>query len=352
MSSILITGGAGFIGTHLVESLLKNREGKIVVFDKLEKFPEEKNAAKIIYQKGNITDNNDVKELFKIHGPFTTIYHLAAEMPNKLADEKLMFETNVSGTKYLVEETVRSGTKSLIFISSNVTYGIPVELPVDENTPLKPLEPYGKSKAEAEQVLARYKDKINIQIFRCPVVTGVGRLGLQAILYEFISEGKNVYVLGSGNNKYQFVDVEDVVDALKRASKMNGFDIYVIGADEVLTLRQLYERVIKFAKSKSKVKSLPGGPAFLALSILDKLNFSPLGVYQITMMGRSIYANTSKIKTKLGWIPKKTNADTFIENYKWYIQHKGSFATIGGSKSSPNKSVPKMGILKLIKLIS
>ena len=349
---ILITGGAGFVGTNLVSFLLGKKEYEIVVFDKLDHHSDEEQAKKITYVKGNIINKTDVEKLFAQHAPFEGVYHLAGEMPNKLADAKLMMQTNVDGTSNLISEAVKYKSKFFIFASSNVTYGIPVELPVTEETPLKPLEVYGKSKEEAEKVLEKYRGKINIQMFRCPVITGVGRLGLQAILYEFISEEKKVYVLGGGNNKYQFVDVEDVVQAMTTASTIKGFDVYVIGADGILTLRELYQKVIEFAGSKSKIVSLPWGPALFALSILDKVNFSPLGVYQYTMMGRSIYADTTKIKKKLSWKPKRTNADTFIENYKWYKKNKGNFVVIGGSESSPNKSVPKMGILKILKMFS
>jgi nucleoside-diphosphate-sugar epimerase len=352
MKKILVTGGAGFVGTNLVEFLLKKNDVSIVVFDKLDHHSDPKQAKKITYVKGNIINKTDVINLFKKYGPFEGVYHLAGEMPNKLADAKLMMQTNVDGTSNVISAAVNNKSKFFIFASSNVTYGIPVELPVTEETPLKPLEVYGKSKAEAEKVLEKYKDKINIQMFRCPVITGVGRLGLQAILYEFISENKKVYVLGGGYNKYQFVDVEDVIQAMTKASTVTGFDVYVIGADEVLTLRALYQRVIEFAGSKSKIVSLPWGPALIALSILDKINYSPLGVYQYTMMGRSIYADTTKIKSKLSWKPKKANADTFIENYKWYIKNKGNFVEIGGSEASPNKSIPKMGILKILKKFS
>lgn len=352
MKKILITGGAGFIGTHLVDFLLKKNDFEIVVFDKLDKFPDEKNADKITYVKGNVIDKTDVKNLFETYGPFKYVYHLASEMPNKLADGKLMIKANVDGTANVISEAVKNKSESFIFTSSNVTYGIPLKLPVDELTPVNPLEVYGKSKVLAENELIKYKGKINIQIFRCPVVTGVGRLGLQAVLYEFISEDKKVYVLGDGMNKYQFVDVEDVVVALEKGTHINGFDIYTIGADEVLSLKDLYKNVIKYAGSKSKVVPLPGKLAFFILTVLDKVNYSPLGVYQIAMMGRSIYADTTKIKKKLDWKPKKTNTDTFIDNYKWYLKHKGEFEEIGGSEASPNRSVPKMGILKLVKKFS
>lgn len=352
VKKVLITGGAGFVGTNLINHLLKKGESEIVVFDKLDFYPDESNAKKITYFKGNITNPENIKDLFRLHGPFEVIYHLASEMPNKLADDKLMMITNAGGTASLVSEAVKNKSQSFIFASSNVTYGKPLELPVTEKTPVKPLESYGRSKVQAEIELEKFKDKINIQIFRCPVITGVGRLGLQAILYEFISENRRIYVLGKGNNKYQFIDVNDVVSALVKASSQKGFDIYVIGADGILTLRELYQNVIKFAGSKSKIFSLPLGPAMFILNLLDKVNYSPLGVYQYTMMGRSIYADTKKLKEKLDWHPQKTNTDTFIENYKWYIKNKGNFVEIGGSEASPNRSIPKMGILKLVKMLS
>lgn len=349
---VLITGGAGFVGAQLVKYLLHIGGHEIVIFDKLEHHVPENYSESVTYFKGNILSKKDVSEVFKMHDPFLTIYHLASAMPNKEVSDDLLWKTNVFGTLNLVSEAVKNKVNSFIFTSSNVAYGIPKSLPVTEETHLIPLEMYGKSKVQAEKELEKFKKHIDIQIFRCPVITGVGRLGLQAILFEFIDENRNIYVLGDGKNKYQFADVKDVVIALEKASHIDGFDIYNIGADEVLSLRELYQRVIDFAKSKSKIISLPKTPSLLLLSILDKLNMSPLGIYQYTMMGRSIYADTKKIKNKLNWRPNKTNLDTFIENYKWYKENKKKFREIGSGNFSANRSLPKMGILKLIKMFS
>lgn len=349
---VLITGGTGFVGTHLVKYLLEMGNYDIVVFDRLKHHSPKSYQKKVIYFKGNIISKKDINEVFKKYGPFFTVYHLASAMPNKEVSDNLLWKTNVYGTINIVSEAVKNKTNSIIFTSSNVAYGIPKRLPAEEQTPLDALEIYGKSKAQAEKILAKFKKDINIQIIRCPVITGVGRLGLQAILFEFVDEGRNVYVLGEGNNKYQFADVVDVVIALEKASHIDGFDIYNIGADEILTMRELYERVIDFAKSKSKIVSLPKAPALMLLSILDKLNISPLGIYQYTMIGRSLYLDTKKIKEKLNWLPKKTNSDTFIENYKWYKENKGKFTEIGSGNLSANRSLPKMGVLKLIKMLS
>lgn len=346
---ILITGGSGFIGSHLVEYLHKKKSPHIVIFDSLKPPTQHTNTS---YVAGNMLSENDIKRVFSTHGPFETVFHLASSMPNKAVSNKVMWETNVQGTKYLIQQAVKHNVRSFIFTSSNVTYGIPPELPVTENTPPHPLETYGKSKLQAEKELEKYKENLTIQIFRCPVVTGVGRLGLQAILYEFISENRNVYVLGDGSNRYQFVDVKDVCQALEKATRMKGFDLYTIGADQVLSLREIYQEVIAFAHSTSRIVPLPGKLGMWILSVLDSLNVSPLGVYQYTMMGRSIYADTTKIKRKLGWKPLKTNLDTFIENYRWYSKHKGTFTEIGSGHSSANKSLPKMGIFRILKWLS
>ena len=349
---VLVTGGAGFLGSYLVRFLLQKGGVQVVIFDKLEHHAPRDYPGAVRWVKGDILSKEDVSMVFEAYGPFDTVYHLASAMPNKAVSDEIMRKTNVFGTANLASEAAKHKTRSFVFTSSNVTYGIPVSLPVTEETPLRPLETYGKSKARAEAELAKFQGSMDIQMFRCPVITGVGRLGLQSILYEFISENKNVYLLGDGSNMYQFVDAMDVAVALEKASHIRGFDVYAIGGDGVMPLRKLYENVIKFAGSTSKIVALPGGPALVLLALLDKLNISPLGVYQYTMMSRSIYADTTKIKRKLGWTPKKTNLDSFIENYQWYLQNKETFKELGKSDLSANRSLPKKGVFALLKLLS
>lgn len=350
--NVLITGGEGFLGQYLVDYLLQKGGFEVVIFDKLPHQMRHDHHGRVFSFNGDILSKEDVRKVFKIYGPFSSIYHLAGAMPDKSFSDDLTWKTNVLGTINLVTRAIYDGTRSFIFTSSNVTYGVPESLPVTEETPLRPLEIYGKSKAQAEKELEEFKNYINIQIFRCPVITGVGRLGLQAILFEFISENRNVYVLGDGSNRYQFVDAQDVCVALEMASHKKGFEVYNIGADNVLSLRQLYEHVISAAKSRSKIISLPKWPAMTLLSVLDKLNISPLGIYQYTMIGRSMYADTTKIKKTLGWRPKKTNLQSFLENYAWYIKNRNTFTEIGKGTMSSNRSLPKMKVFKLLKMLS
>src|SRR5690349_18039782 len=118
---VLITGGAGFVGEHLVSSLLENDNIEIVVFDKLDRYPDPVKAKKIKYFKGNITNKQNIVDLFEKYEKFEIIYHLASEMPNKLANAKLMWDTNVIGTTNLIGEAVKKKAQHFVFISSNVT---------------------------------------------------------------------------------------------------------------------------------------------------------------------------------------------------------------------------------------
>lgn len=348
---VLITGGAGFLGSHLVDYLLE-RNYQVIVFDKLEFHKPHATKKGLQYIKGNILSLSDIKNLFKKHKDIKTVFHLAAALPNKQVANNLLWKINVEGTRNIIETSVEQNIKNFIFTSSNTVYGIPEKNPVTESSPLKPVEIYGKSKVAAENELKKYRSLINVQIFRCPVISGVGRLGLQAILYEFISEGKNIYVLGNGKNKYQFVDAKDLCVAMEKASKKKEFGIYNIGADEILSISQLYAEVIKHAHTKSKISSIPKMPAMLALSVLDKLNLSPIGVYQYSMLGQSLYADTKKIKKELLWQPKKTNSEMFIENYDWFVKNRHALMVVGKSSLSDNKSIPKMGLLGILKFFS
>lgn len=350
---VLITGGAGFVGENFVRYLLTLDTYDITVFDRFDEDSYPSHPSHVHFFKGDITSKKDLEAVFKKFGPFRTVFHLASAMPNKEFSDDMLWKINVTGAHNIAEIAVKNKAASLVFTSSNVAYGIPKTLPTTEATPLDALEIYGKSKAQAEREITKFKGRITIQMIRCPVITGIGRLGLQAILFDFISDNKMVYVLGDGSNIYQFVDVLDVCQALEKASHAKGFAIYNIGADEPLPLKEMYQRVIDYAKSTSRIVSLPKAPALFLLSILDRLNISPLGVYQYTMLGRSLYTDTTLIKKKLQWKPKTTNAETFINNYKWYKdQQKKHFKEIGSGNISANKSVPKMGILKILKVFS
>jgi UDP-glucose 4-epimerase len=221
---------------------------------------------------------------------------------------------------------------------------------VREADAINPLEVYGVSKWRGEQVLADYQDRINITMLRCPTIMGGGRLGLLSILYEFIHEGRKVWMLGDGSNLYQFIAAADLSDAMQRAIRHPGFHLYNIGSDDVPTLRDLYQSVISYAGTRARVASLPRGPAVAALKLLHHLHMSPLGPYHYQMLAESFVFDTSRIKRELGWRPTKTNTQMLIESYQWYLDHLEDVYRAG--ERSAHRQPVKLQALALVKRLS
>src|SRR4029079_6159144 len=129
-------------------------------------------------------------------------------------------------------------------ISSNCLWGEGFTRPLQEDDQPKPVEIYGQSKWEGEKILMEYKNDFDVVIFRCPTIIDAGRLGLLAILFEFIDEGRKVWVVGGGDNIYQFIAAPDLVDACIKAASFDRSETFNIGSDNVKSFRDVYQAVI------------------------------------------------------------------------------------------------------------
>jgi UDP-glucose 4-epimerase len=313
----LITGGAGFLGSQLAEHIASQGH-EVVILDRV---MDADLASRYPFAHVDLRERTSVDGVFREYGPFDGVFHVAAMLAHAIKDKRDLTDSNVEGTRHIVETAVAYGTPHLVYTSSNCVVGKPFTQPVREEDRIRPLEVYGTSKWHGEQVLADYRDRINVSMIRCPTIMGGGRLGLLSILYEFIYEGRKVWVLGKGTNRYQFIATADLMDALTRAIRQPGFHLYNIGSDDVPTLRDLYQSVIRHAKTKARVAGLPKAPAVAAMRALHLLGLSPLGPYHYKMLAEDFIFDTTRIKTELGWRPTKTNTEMLIESYDWYVQH-------------------------------
>lgn len=177
-----------------------------------------------------------------------------------------------------------------------------------------------------------------------------GRLGLLTILFEFIDEGRKVWVVGGGNNRYQFVYAQDLVDACLRALKYDGTDIFNIGSNDVRTFKEVYDYVIRRAGTGAKVASLPRQLALPAMKIAYLLGLSPLGPYQYKMIAEDFIFDTSKIKQKLGWQPTMNNEEMLWKAYEYYRDNKKEI--YGRRGVSAHRQAAKAGLIKLLKWMS
>ncbi|MFZ5955056.1 MAG: NAD-dependent epimerase/dehydratase family protein [Nanoarchaeota archaeon] len=339
----LVTGGSGFCGLEIVKLLLKENE-KVRVLD-LEPLPKEfRNDRRIEFLQADIRDKEKVFEACK---GIKKIIHTIAKVPISKAG-KVFWEVNVAGTENLLEAALKNKVEKVVHISSSAVQ-FTEKNPVDELDPYNPIGPYAESKLEGELVCKRFIEKgLNIDIIRPRTVLGEGRLGIFDILFEWISEGKNVYVMGSGNNIIQFIHSEDLARCCYLASLKKGSNIFNVGSKEFESLREDLQYLIDYAGTKSKVRSIPIKPAILILKSLDILHLSPLASWHYMTYHKDFYFNNERARKILKWEPKYGNKEIFKIAYQSYIKNKGKKSEFGTSHRKPLKQ----GVLKVVKLFS
>lgn len=344
--NVLITGGAGFLGLHLAKYFTKKKSDvyllDIADFDKNE-YPQ-----LCHFIKTDIRDSGKVEEAIKKNN-IDYIIHAAAALP--LWKKKDIFAINVKGTKNILEASLKNKVKRVIYISSTAVYGIPKKHPIYENDPRIGVGPYGQSKIEAENYCFRYiKKGLDITIIRPKTFLGTHRLGVFEILFDWIHDGKKIPLVGSGDNRYQLLDVDDLVEAiylftLKDTKKYN--DAFNIGAEKYSTIKNDFQTFFKFIGSKSRTISTPGFIIKKALWLFEKLHLSPLYQWVYETADKDSFVSVKYITDILNWHPRYSNSDALIKSYTWYYKH---YKEIKSRGSGLTHTVGwKQGILGLIK---
>lgn len=343
--TVLITGGAGFYGESLKAFLLERGIG-CVSLDPAEDSFDHPLLTRI---RGDIRDRELLARLAGTHR-FDAVIHLAAVLAHAVKDEGSLWSANVEGTRNIAEMATRFRIPKVIFTSSNCLWGEDLGRPVGEEELPRPVEIYGRSKWEAEKILLACADAFDTVIFRCPTIVGAGRLGLLAILFEFIDEGRRVWVLDGGRNRYQFIAAADLHDACLRALAYRGGGIFNIGSDAVPTLAETYRYVIDRAATGARVASLPGWAVLPLMRLAHRLGLSPLGPYQYRMIAASFMFDTTKAKRLLGWRPAITNGEMLWDAYRYYHDHAAEIRQRTGV--SAHKRSAGQGIIRLLKWFS
>ncbi len=345
MQEVLITGGSGFFGGVLKRRLLA--EGFRCV--NIDLVPDADRDDKLESIQGDLRDQDLLARVFSAH-KFDAVFHIAAMLAHGAMDEKLLWTSNVDGTRNIADACREFGVPTLVFTSTNCLWASNVGHAIAEDERPNPIEAYGRSKLAAEEILAEYRDALNVVILRCPTIIDEGRLGLLAILFEFIQDGKKVWVVGGGANRYQFIYAQDLANACLLAMNYPRSDTFHIGSDEVKSLRAVYDAVIAEAKSGSRVASLPKGPTITAMKLAHELGISPLGPYHYQMIAEDFLFDTAKIKARLGWRPTLTNEQMLVRAYRYYAAQREE---IHARRDVSAHSKPTaMGIIRLLKWIS
>ncbi len=314
---VLITGGAGFLGLHVARYFAK-KNYDIVIID-IQPIDENEYPKNITFILGDIRDKGAVARSMK---GVDLVIHAAAALPLWSAQD--IYSTNIDGTENILAASVKSKVKQCIYISSTAVYGIPKKHPIYETDPVHGVGPYGESKIAAEALCENYRDRgLLVTTIRPKTFVGTHRLGVFEILFDWIKDGKKIPVFGSGNNVYQLMDVDDLVDAIYLASRAGtkANDTFNIGAQTYRTVRKDLEELFKYAGSGSRILPIPALPLKLALRFFEMLHLSPLYKWVYETADKDSFVSIDKLKKTLGWKPKYSNAQALIKSYQWYLDN-------------------------------
>ncbi len=278
------------------------------------------------------------------------VVHTAAALP--LYSPEDIYSTDIDGSRNVLQAAYEHKVERLIHISSTAVYGIPDHHPLYESDKLEGVGPYGESKVLVEQLCQEYRDKgMCIPIIRPKSFVGPERLGVFALFYDWAKDGKNFPVLGSGSNRYQLLDVEDLCDAIYLTATLacdQVNDVFNIGAADFTTLKEDYQAVLDYAGYGRRIVSIPAAPAIWTLRELEKLHMSPLYRWVYETVTEDSFVSIEKAVRVLGYAPKYSNKQALIRNYQWYIDHLADFA----GQSGVSHRVPwKQGALGLAKIV-
>jgi UDP-glucose 4-epimerase len=304
---ILVTGGAGFIGSHVADTLL-NAGHTIVIVDDLSSGNRKNLSTKADFHTMDVRDPN-IATLFE-KNRFDAVVHLAAQIDvrKSVQDPFVDASVNILGTLRLLECCRTYGVRKFVFSSSGgVMYGECPKKPASESLPAQPIAPYGFSKLAAERYVRFYGDfyKLDYTTLRYGNVYGPrqdphGEAGVVAIFSGKAIRQEPVTVFGTGEQSRDYVYVQDVADANLAALVKGSGETLNIGTGVATSVNDLYAVIAKLSGSKAKAKYAPARPGELNRNVLD----------------------ASRAKEKLGWKPRLSLEKGLAETLRYFTNEK------------------------------
>jgi len=246
--SVLVTGGCGFIGSHIVDRLINDGYEVVILDDLSTGSLGNLNSAAILYQ-GDASDSYFVNKIFKQH-KFTYVIHEATKINTNALHEMPLYDikSSVNSTIVLAENCIRYNIKNFIFASSVAVYGRPNSLPVSEDSPINPIYSYGISKYTAESYLKYFFNyyNLNYQILRYANVFGprqpiYGEVGVIAIYTDRLVKREDLIIFGNGKHKRDYIYVSDVVEFTINSMTFEAPSVFNVGSGIPTSVNQVFE---------------------------------------------------------------------------------------------------------------
>jgi len=299
MNNILVTGGAGFIGSHLCERLLK--EGySVVCLDNFDSFYDpnlkirnveeisKKYPGPFTMVTGDIRNRDHLTDLFK-RNRIDVVFHLAARagVRPSIADPLLYEDVNLRGTITLLEVCKEWGMKNFIFVSSSSVYGENQRVPFSEtDLNIQPISPYGATKRAGELLCYSYHHLYGIHIACLRIFTAYGpRQRPEMAIHKFtslIDQGKEIPMYGDGSSKRDYTYIDDLIDGMMGVfHRHKGYEIYNLGESQTTSLKELIGLIESALGKRAKIQAMEPQPGDVSITYADitkarrMLNYQP-----------------------------------------------------------------------------
>ena len=310
--NILVTGGAGFIGSHFVERALALGH-KVEVIDEFNDFYDpaikrENLAAvknEVVIHEADIRDAAVVDRIFR-EGKFDTVVHLAARagVRPSILEPRLYIETNITGTFNLLEAARQHGVPRFVSASSSSVYGVLKTAPFREDMCLnQTISPYAATKLAGEQLCSNYSHLYGLRTISLRFFTVYGpRQRPDLAIHSFtrsICEGKSINQFGDGSTRRDYTYIDDIVQGMESCLTYEGqlCDVFNLGESQTTTLSELIASIEHTLGKKAVINQMPEQPGDVPLT----------------------YADITKAKTQLGYDPHTKIADGIPRFVAWYL---------------------------------
>lgn len=281
---ILVTGGAGFIGSHLVEKLLATGH-EVSILDDFNDFydPQIKRAnvaafaGDVPIHRIDLRDSAGVNLLFH-REKFDAIAHLAARagVRPSISQPQLYYDTNVSGTLHLLEAARHTGVERIVFASSSSVYGVCKEVPFSENFHLtQTISPYAATKVAGEFLCSTYSHLYRMRIVGLRFFTVYGaRQRPDLAIHQFtrkIDAGQPIDQFGDGTTRRDYTYIDDIIQGVMAAFEYDGplYDLFNLGESQTIQLNELIAAIENALGKKAKINQLPEQPGDVPLTCAD-----------------------------------------------------------------------------------